>query len=145
MSAFVVSHKHINTILTFAATRKNYAVEVRHLSDGSSLDLSDRADLQKAADILYGQNVRSVSHRYNDEPANQLPGVITEVGHAITYRMILPTESAVQIIKACDCLGYQSCETDDWEQTDAYKIMTAIRERATEAIPGMDSAKWSID
>jgi hypothetical protein len=56
------------------------------------------------------------------------------------YRLrLLP---AVALLKLCDCLDYQSCETEDWKQTAAHELLELIRGAAICALPGYEKAPW---
>lgn len=146
MSAFVVSHKHINSILTYA-NRQRFAPHIR-LADGETvLNLSDVKDLQRAAEIMLAENVLSVQARYPDTIDNpqNMPGVITEVGCQIKFRFISKPLNAVQVLKALQCYDYQACETDDYEHSNAYRIVESIRSLAISNLPGYEEAKWEID
>lgn len=131
MSAFLVSDKHINTLLAWANLKRISGLMI----DGEILDFSSSNDLQKMAEILLDENYRSLNFRYHSE----------DKARKIVYRLSLVTLKPVQIIKLCDCLDYQSCETDDWESTNAYKILQRIREHAIRCLPGYDEAEWSIN
>jgi hypothetical protein len=48
------------------------------------------------------------------------------------------------VISCCDCLRYQSCETDDYEQTAAYKVLDAIRESAIRQLVKLADAPWGV-
>jgi hypothetical protein len=51
----------------------------------------------------------------------------------------------VSIIKACDCLDYQSCEHDEWEQSEAWLIMYTIHKFAGRRTAGYDDAPgWEL-
>ncbi len=146
MSAFVVSHKHINAIVSYG-TVPVYGDAARiRLNDGTTLYFDDYGDLQHAAEILLAENVRSVQERYPDTVDNlkDMPGVIAEVGEPIIFRFV-NGKKPVDIIKACDCYDYQACETDDYNTTDAHRIVDNIRERAINNLPGYDEAPWEID
>jgi hypothetical protein len=52
--------------------------------------------------------------------------------------------SPVQIIKAVHCLDYQSCETEDWETTLAWRICQALLSSTTARLPGYEAAAWEI-
>ena len=52
--------------------------------------------------------------------------------------------SPVAILKLIDSLEYQSCESDDYEQTVAYKSLQSIRKSAIHALEGYEDAEWSI-
>ena len=143
MSAFVVSHKHINAILSYANSQR-FAPCVYW--DASKLNLSDKADLQKAAEILLAENIRSVNHRYPDTIANpqNMPSVISEIGKPIVFSFEHRRRSPVEIIKACNCYDYQAGESDDYCQTYAARIIDAIRGVAISNLPGYDDAAWEI-
>ena len=145
MSAFVVSHKHINTLVSYA-NRQRFPPKFR-LADGTVLDFSDVGDLQHAAEILLAENVRSIQERYPDTVANpeNMPGVIAEIGQPIIFQFVSQNRpSPVQILKACACYDYQACETDDYYQTDAHKIIESIRDIATGNLEGYEQAEWEI-
>jgi len=128
MSAFVVSKNHLAAIAAFGA--------LKQVSTGTSNVGFDFGSIYKT---LAEANVRSVCHRYGDskdeyrnflKPPARVP------------RLQLPT--AIQIVKLCDCLDYQSCETDDWRGSEACKLLGHIRNAAIRALPGYDEAKWAI-
>ena len=124
MSAFIVSDKHINTLVTFAGHRNVVAYY-----GNPTRSISVAGNEQASAELLLAENTRSVNYRYKEEcPVTP-----------ITFEFI-DGVNAVGILKACDGLAYQSCETADWEQTDAFALIEAIRSRATQELPGYDAA-----
>ena len=135
MSAFIVTHKHINALVTFGARRREPLTIV--LPDGERLDFNKPADLQRAAEILLEQNWRSVQANYPHR---------TIVAEAITYghEPVLGPNFLVAILKLCDCYDYQACETDDYPLTAAHRIIDRIRGTAIDMLPGYSEAKWSI-
>lgn len=130
MSAFVVSNNHINILINWAVSQTGFKVNVYYQEKTFTIG-EDNA--QQAGQILLDENYRSVNHRYDSfDKAERFKFV----------RKHFLNMSKVQIIKHCDCLNYQSCETDDWKDTFAFKIIKAIRERAIHSLPGYDDAKW---
>ena len=131
MSAFVVSDKHINFLLNFA---NKHHYDQRVPQENLSFKVTDH--LQKMAEILLAENYKSVNYRYNDgaEP------------HEIEFNFVWDKSllEPVQILKACDCYDSQSCETDDYCESVAHKIIAMIRKMAVESLPGYDNAKWEI-
>lgn len=131
MSAFVVSGTHIDAIVTYAIDAKMsfYFANVR-------TDITAR-NAQEIGATLFQENVRSVNHRYreNDNGA----------GPAYIFKRFNTPLTPVEVIKACHCLSYQSCETDDWEATKAFAILRAIESSVTHRLPGYDKAPWGID
>ena len=135
MSAFMVSDKHISAMLAAAAAPRytnGPCGEFMYFYGGEW----KRHQLPKAlGQILASQNRRSVNERYEENDA------IPE----FSYQPPRESPSPVQLIKLCDCYDYQSCETDDWEKTEAYAICHALRERAIDRLPGYDEAAWSYE
>jgi hypothetical protein len=129
MSAYIVSNRHIQAILSCAnkGERGLYYYWKRE-----SIYFS--GNLDKIGQILLDENQRSVNYRYDtNEPAP----VFKWVPDPKVY-------TPVEIIKLVNCLDYQSCETDNWEITEAHTILEAIKERAIHLLPGYDEAEWSI-
>lgn len=129
MSAFLCSDLHINTLITFAS---NHGVTYNH---GSARRV--KGDEQRAASLLQAQNARSVLYRYAHRPGTHCPP------DPIKFE---PTtlRAPIIVIKLCHCLDYQSCETPDWEQTEALALLVAIAGAAIRRVPGYDDAPWSI-
>lgn len=138
MSAFLVSDKHINTLITYANLDR-YGHQWK-LNDGRTLDSKDSNDLQTAAEILKYENIRSLQARYEDRLEPE------EKEGAITFRFtpVSPKLGAVQILKACACYDYQACESDDYDQSDAKKIVDSIRYQAINSLPKYEEAEWEI-
>lgn len=131
MSAHVVGNHHISAMLT--AARKmpmGYGPNYRWTKNNSPVYFlsNETAIGQKLLD----ENYRSVNYRYDEQEA------------APKFRMVIDRQwTAVELIKLCDCYNYQTCETPDYGETEAYAIVQALREFAISALPGMDEAPWS--
>lgn len=130
MSAYVVHPYHINALVSWAGLQ---AIQFRYRWRGAWLPVA--GDEQRIAEVLWRENVRSVNHLYReDEPAD-----------GFFFRFVAPAlHSPVQIIKACHCLAYQSCECDDWPETEARAILDAIEAHAVRRLPGYDAARWRL-
>jgi hypothetical protein len=146
MSAFIVSHAHINALVNYGNLDR-FGLTVR-LADGSTLNFSHSEDLQRAATIMLAENYRSIQYRYPDtiENPQDAPGTIDELGQPIVFNFSsrYPT-NPVHILSMCRCFDYQACETGDYEASDAARIVEAIRSRAIANLPGMDDAPWDWD
>ena len=132
MSTFTLSNEHISAMLSIMYPRYPgdtiyyYYHGEPHYVNGN---------IHAVGQLLLDENYRSVNYRYSEN--NPAPRFFYR-----TLRAYTP----VEIIKACDSYRYQSCETDDWEQTEAFAICEAIRERAIDSLPGYDEADtWSIN
>lgn len=132
MSAYVCQPEHIGLLAAYAASDSCGAAK-------------------QIAKLLAEENIRSVATRYPDDLDGQRPGPclrdsdIVEAAclwakHYVLNRKSIP--SPLTIIKLCNCLEYQSSETDDWAMTDACAQLESITSKALRALPGYDSAPW---
>jgi hypothetical protein len=132
MSAFIVSKNHLDSIVTFAK------VKLKELYfDGESLSLvgfyEGVENTNKLGQILLDANYDSVNYRYNEKEESY--------NYQFKHTELL---TPIEIIKACHCLNYQSCEVPNWEKTKAYKIIQNIISQATTKISGYEEAEWGI-
>ena len=130
MSAFIVSEKHITAMINsmiphYSGDSTGYYWDRKtHYFNGNSQEIGQK---------LLEQNYRSVNSRYGKSI------------EAPVYKGILSrTRSPIEIIKACHCYNYQSCETDNWQYTEAYAISKAIEAAAVRRIAGYEEANWEI-
>lgn len=136
MSAFLVEDDHIDAIMTYAA-RKG----VSYRWQGERV-LITRHNAEEVGRELMAQNERSVMHRYPGDD-------VTDAAARYRFRpldellLMAAPRAGAWIVKACDCLEYQSCETDDYETTLAHVITAAIHSAAVSDLPTYD-APWGI-
>jgi hypothetical protein len=130
MSAWIVTTAHVAALVKWY--RRNGGAQM-HL-EGNTPDYDERM-----AGMLYAENVRSVNHRYPNHPPDE--------PIAFTWRMLkaAPDLSAVEVVKSCQCLAYQSCECDDYKDTPAAKFNARILDHAISKLPGYDEAPWGIE
>ena len=128
MSAFVVSDKHINTIVSFASL-----VGAGFNFDGRWNEV--RGNEQRVASILYAANAYSVDVRYNEETQLDDFQFRLEPSNHWTH---------IQILKLIDCLEYQSCEFKDWDTSPAKNILDNMRQGVYRKMPGYENSKWDI-
>jgi hypothetical protein len=134
MSAFIVSHKHINALVSaMLDAQMSYW-------DGHNRVYVTCANADEIGRILIEENVRSVIYRYGGRIGDDEKQAATSYRFAHSARPISP----VQLIKAVHCLDYQSCETEDWESSTAWRICQAIISNATGQLPGYEAAAWEI-
>lgn len=134
MSAFIVSNDHINAIVTYCVDKRvSYWTGKEHQT-------VQTWNAEEVGRILMDENVRSVVCRYPSEA-----GEFANEGSDYSYRHFPTPLTPVEIIKACHCLGYQSCETDDWEASLAWRILQSVISHASHQLPGYDGAPWEIN
>lgn len=132
MSAFMVSDNHIGAIIRWY---------VEQYSDhGRAYRAMDRDDAPAAMSLLAAENAKSVNARYPDHA----PEVGTVFAEDVPLDLF-PVLTAVEVIKACECLRYQSCETDTYETSRAAELTRQIESAAVCSLPGYAAARWAID
>lgn len=89
---------------------------------------------QQAGQMLWDENVKSVRYRYPKHTVDR------EVYPVDTPRF--PGFDPVQVIKACECYAYQSCEPPEWEESDAYAFVEGLKRDVCDRLPGYDKAAW---
>lgn len=122
MSAFIVSDKHIATLVVGAN-------ELRYIK-------LEPEELQKQADLLMKANVKSVNHRYGER--TRCKQVKMAEARAV---------KANDLVQLARRLDYQCCEPDDWERSKAYHMLNEMLVLAYEKqvecrLPKSDT--WSI-
>jgi hypothetical protein len=129
MSAFLCSDNHIRALIRAAQA---WSSEIHYVHSGFQT-------WQEIAQELVNENYRSLNYRYRDEEGEP---------HQITYtmkdEMQRPLDPIV-ILKLCNCFDYQACETPDWEQSRAFKILQSIKDYAIRKLPGYNDAPWGIE
>ena len=125
MSAFVVSDKHINSILSTAYHLKLGKVTL----GGRSFDFGNRKDLQLMASMFLSANELAVDELYSHK--DNVDNVLESVG--IVFQLV-PAISLVGLHKALACLEYQCCEAGSWGKTIDYLIYNYLQETVTSLI-----------
>lgn len=141
MSAFQLPDTHLGAIAKWAI-QNDRGRDLRAYWNGDTRYYNFEA----ICTILAAECFRSVRSRYASGP---LPGPISAGEapvvcdpHMSTYAKL----TAVSVLKACASYAYQSCETDDWDTTEAHAIIGAIERNAIHALPGFDAAPcWEIE
>lgn len=132
MSAFIVSDYHINALVSWAADRHGYRA-VTYYHAGRRRDIREAP--ARVASVLYAENVRSVNARYDE----------AERADGFRFKRVATSRlKAADIVNACNCLDYQSCETPDWRETEAFAIVDAIRDAAVRDLCESSSV-WALD
>lgn len=129
MSAFIVCKNHIDVLVKYANL---YNVWVSYGNPSKLFKCDD--DLDRTGQVLYNENVRSYNYRYPHAQED----TIEEYHWNINTR----SRGPVEVLKACNCYLYQTCETPGYKDTIAWKIVEAIKEHAIELLPGYNEAQW---
>ena len=126
MSAWIVSNEHLAAMVKFLQASNNW----HQIDDGEA---------RRLFRILADENARSVNHRYSHHEPQDAPEYSTSL------MMRAQVLDPVVILKARSCYEYQSCETDDYYETEAAKINARVQAAAIAKLPGYEEAPWGID
>ncbi len=112
--------------------------------------------------LLLNENIRSVEGRYPGTSANagDLPGGPAYYWLPYVFEPVIPDAvrtgrlvrvgvgpvlSCAQLVNAMRGYSYQACESDDWLQTEAHTIITALREKLLAHLRGVEEADgWAL-
>ena len=143
MSAYLVEDEHVKQLAAYLCSgdRSNLERIAQYHGCGFMRDhgagFIQFEDLATHfANILLRENYRSLRARYDDaEIPHRVKVTLGEVMRATQI-------PAVNVLHSVACFEYQACESDDWDQTDAYKICDQISRAAIRRLPGYDDAPW---
>jgi hypothetical protein len=110
MSAYVVDKETIDTLISAALRAK----------------LFGREEATEKGQMLWRENVTSVSYRYN-LPTRDATELAQYEGDVEAYEFAHYDVTGPKIVDAIDCLDYQSCEHDGWEASAAYALLGQLR------------------
>jgi hypothetical protein len=149
MSAYIVDKEHVLYLVEAAMSRRIGGGAFYWMwgnpTQSAKLGCTDYERAVEVANMLWRENIKSVGTRYEGSSAT-LPGpkggefVITRADfQGVRWLQF----NAVQVIKACDCFNYQSCEHgDEWEASEAKAFIDSLRASAWRELPGYDEAEW---
>lgn len=132
MSAFIVSPATIRALVNWAKANKAL--------------YGDAETAQK----LIAANVKSIAARYPDTKGKEIQAFLgispgQYLSKAIAFDPQDAKRPAVEIIKLCKCLTYQSCEYKGWDQSAARSILRSIEQDAIRKLPGYEEAPWGLE
>jgi hypothetical protein len=110
MSAYVVDKELIDKLI----------------AGGLSARLFRPKDATEKGQMLWRENVTSVSFRYN-LPTRDATELAQYEGDVEAYEFTPCEFTPREIDEAIDCLDYQSCEHDGWTASEAYALLRDIR------------------
>jgi hypothetical protein len=133
----------------YMCDRHHIAYLVRAAEDYRSLDLRRDGEWIKltpneAGQMLWDENIRSVSSRYPDCDPHDLPGEINAAPYLfkISPHDCWPHPHAAQVLKAIQCYQYQSSEHPEWEASEAAQFVATLREAAIRHLPKYNDLEW---
>ena len=106
-------------------------------------------------ETLAQANMDSLVARYGDAFNDDFVGYIDECLDTLKYSTDGISVSLLTGVGSCDlkaediynmvrCLDYQSCEVDNWVETDAYWLLNGIRDMAGSKMSEDAEVRWSF-
>lgn len=137
MSAFIVSNRTINEIVSFLKydKKRDYGYIAKHVEVlGYNFDLTESCEM--LAHELYNLNYMAVNDRYSENSEHMTT--------TFTYQPVL-MESKYQAIKSMDCWLYQ-CSEGEIPQNELFKAIEKVRDSLCHKIiqrsKEYDVCKW---
>lgn len=154
MSAYICNPEHFGILAAYASITGCGINEWRPSRTNTLAAKIGTA--QCIAKGLARENIRSVAHRYPGDKDGSRPGpglmdadieeaAALYAAHFIEHSNYIHSLSPIQIIKLARSLDYQSCESNDWRDTLAWRQLDWISGEAINQLPGYEDARWSYD
>jgi len=144
MSAYIVEKQHILYLVETAMEQLFHRFTWYSGGQHNELPMGDYKRAAEVANMLWRENIASVSGRYPNESSATLPGSI-EDSYVITpddFTAEVYKFDPAQIMKACHCYEYQSCEHDAWDDSEAKSFIDTLARRASTKVAGYEKAEW---
>ena len=146
MSAFLCSDQHITQLACWLCNDDRsgldwLARQSGYHDKGGFMESNELAT--HVASVLKKENARSLSARYDDradEYWDDKDDAIPPITLGEVDRMQICDLG--KIAKAADCYEYQACESDDFRDTMAWRILGIIRKEIGSRLPGYSEANW---
>jgi hypothetical protein len=150
MSAYTVTENHIIYLVAAALSRRIRRgchnrfswVQVKYPGDVTHhiIDAGEMETVAEFASELWQENVRSVNYRYQNDQADLTtyvidPYKVDDLLHAWDF-------DPLEVLKAIDCLEYQSCEHPEWEASKAWSFLNRLRRACISSLHGYSEATW---
>ncbi|CAB4169284.1 hypothetical protein UFOVP1516_45 [uncultured Caudovirales phage] len=143
MSCYLVSNKEIYLLAASAVAKNQCYVALEPLH--GVLIRENVRELMK-------QNLASVNYRYKEqqqwEPNFEM--WLKEDGNYDEWKLIdyclnlLRNYSTIQKIKAAHHYSYQACDSLDWKDSHAKKLVDSVIDKMIHELDGYDEAEWGI-
>ena len=149
MSAYMVERHHIHYLIEAATSRcitgNGGALRWFWNADraAGTIDLGeirDRDDQEAArvGQMLWDANRESVSHRYAARASEYWPPEDYVYGAHAGRPLI--SVNPLQVVQACRCYAYQSCEHDGWPDSEAQAFVDALEHHAVSRLVDEDES-----
>ena len=144
MSAYIVSKKIIDAIVTVAATgplgHRGYGQGWSDLIQYAKYDGLHVTTPSELGAALWVANVRSVNYRYSERN----PGFM-KAARAYEYEPVRKRPNVLEALALLSTYEYQTCERPDWRRAPEYYFIERLRGALIYWLPGFSEARWQED
>jgi hypothetical protein len=139
MSAFLVTHEHIHTLLWAGLQHPRLGTLRWHFGNPRSEGELQPETADIVGQMLLDENATGVNHLYNTT------NPVQTYGETYTYRPpVHRTWSIPELLNALDCYEYQACEHPNWSGSQAQAFVEALRHKLISELPGYRTGPWTI-
>jgi len=153
MSAYIVSKRHIDAIVTLITDGPSGVHRGRwdvkrsiEYAFGYVLDCQDGRD--RLGRELWSENLKSVAYRYPEDTPSERPGPVStnvDIDVELYFHATGRALTVVEALMALNGYEYQCCEHDAWRESRARDVIERLRHSLVSVLPGYNDAKtWSI-
>ena len=137
MSAYLVSEKHIGLIAAYA---HKHELTQYGICYGLGIE-----SIKEITTCLAKANLDSVDYRYKQDTDNTENKIY--INNSIDHAKAINPDvfPAGYIAKQLDCFEYQSCEPENWYQSNAFKILANIRAELVKQFDDYENASWGME
>jgi hypothetical protein len=139
MSAWVVSHHHIDLIVSTAI---DHAVSFKLLGIGI-LETATENNAQALGLMLWTENVRSVVYRYNLAGSEEERDYLSAL-NAYSFRRYSNIRASAAA-SALACYDYQACECHDYRESAAALFVSQLQQAVGERPDDYTKEPWGFD
>ena len=141
MSAFLVTDEHIHALVQAAFARMRHGAESVRVYDADGGFTSFASDEQdRLGALLRAANVAGMSACYSGAARDWSLETVP-----YKYKAPRKARSAIEIIKAIHCFGYQCCDAEDWTGSVAHNFCQQLEHELVCSLPGYDAASWGVE
>jgi hypothetical protein len=147
MSAFMCSARHFHVVAQFIEREVSLLWGRTGAVVAGMAEANGGDRVRAIATLLAHENAFSMATRYplteSRPTGQQFP--IPDPDPGRSPREYPESRDPVKVAKAIQCLEYQSCEHDGWQDSEARELLRWALDKAVQLFPGYQQAAWGIE
>jgi hypothetical protein len=140
MSAWVVDDEHISVLLYAGLLEDTFGPLAWCWDNPLRREELTPETADRVGRMLLAENHRSVNYAYQTPPLSDMDWLVYTYSRPQHVNWL-----ETEILKAIHCYQYQSCESPDWRDTEAWWFCDALEKRIIRNLPGYELGNtWGI-